>query len=194
MTLHSVRAIRVTRLTRCGFRETRCCFTVLALVVLRIAGRGSGLAATWTAPPPMIAPPQVQAHNFARAILTDMIRTLFSALGCRKSGPAQISDHHQWLCVRNAKDQLKRKAVNHDVEPKRPVSAPWRRFRPNTGQTASGGECESSQLAFHLTLPSTSAPLPKPLLALIRESLQPPAGAADWPRAGGKSQAVSIAI
>jgi hypothetical protein len=36
-----------------------------------------GLADTCTAPPPMIAPPHVQAHNFAKAIFTDMTRTLF---------------------------------------------------------------------------------------------------------------------
>jgi hypothetical protein len=29
------------------------------------------------APPPMIAPPAVQAHNFAKAILTDISSTLF---------------------------------------------------------------------------------------------------------------------
>jgi hypothetical protein len=37
-----------------------------------MAGREGGLAETWTAPPPMIAPPQVQAHSLARAILTDI--------------------------------------------------------------------------------------------------------------------------
>jgi len=29
------------------------------------------------APPPMIAPPTVQAHNFAKANLTDIFSTLF---------------------------------------------------------------------------------------------------------------------
>jgi hypothetical protein len=33
----------------------------------------------WTAPPPMIAPPQVQAQSFAKAIRTDIRRTLFHA-------------------------------------------------------------------------------------------------------------------
>lgn len=32
-----------------------------------------GVSATCTAPPPMIAPPQVQAHNFAKAIRTDIV-------------------------------------------------------------------------------------------------------------------------
>jgi hypothetical protein len=44
-----------------------------------MVGRASGFSATCTAPPPMIAPPQVQAQSFARAIFTDMIRTLFLA-------------------------------------------------------------------------------------------------------------------
>ena len=35
-------------------------------------GRGGGFSATWTAPPPMIAPPQVQAQSFAKAIRTDI--------------------------------------------------------------------------------------------------------------------------
>jgi hypothetical protein len=52
-------------------------WTVLALAFLTMAGRASGFSATCTAPPPMIAPPQVQAQSFARAIFTDMIRTLF---------------------------------------------------------------------------------------------------------------------
>lgn len=39
-------------------------------------GRAGGLAATWSAPPPMMAPPQAHAHNFVKAILTDMLRTL----------------------------------------------------------------------------------------------------------------------
>jgi hypothetical protein len=44
---------------------------------LTIAGRSGAVSATWTAPPPMIAPPQVQAQSFAKAILTDISRTLF---------------------------------------------------------------------------------------------------------------------
>jgi hypothetical protein len=42
-----------------------------------MAGRGGGFSATWTAPPPMIAPPHVQAQSFARAILTDITVSLF---------------------------------------------------------------------------------------------------------------------
>lgn len=40
---------------------------------LTIETWADGVSATCTAPPPMIAPPQVHAHNFARAIRTDMI-------------------------------------------------------------------------------------------------------------------------
>jgi hypothetical protein len=35
-------------------------------------GRGAGFSDMWTAPPPITAPPQVQAHNFAKAIFTDI--------------------------------------------------------------------------------------------------------------------------
>jgi len=44
-----------------------------ALVLLLLwTTAGRALSATWTAPPPMIAPPAVQAHNLASAIRTDM--------------------------------------------------------------------------------------------------------------------------
>ena len=68
-TTQAVRATRRTRLTR--FTLGRC-RTVFAFACLTIAGRGGGFSATWTAPPPMIAPPQVQAQSFARAIRTDI--------------------------------------------------------------------------------------------------------------------------
>jgi hypothetical protein len=37
----------------------------------------AGASVTCTAPPPINAPPQVQAHNFAKAIRTDIVLTLF---------------------------------------------------------------------------------------------------------------------
>ncbi len=40
-----------------------------------------GASETCTAPPPIKAPPQVQAHNFAKAIRTDIISSLFR---CRR--------------------------------------------------------------------------------------------------------------
>jgi len=52
---------------------------VRAFAWLTRVGRGGGFSATWTAPPPMIAPPQVQAQSLARAILTDITSILFLA-------------------------------------------------------------------------------------------------------------------
>jgi hypothetical protein len=60
-----------TRFTlRAGaWRAMRRGFTLWA-AFFTCAARGGSV--TVTAPPPMIAPPHVQAHSFARAILTDM--------------------------------------------------------------------------------------------------------------------------
>lgn len=44
------------------------------LMSRRTAGRGDW--ATWTAPPPMIAPPHARAQSFAKAILTDIACSL----------------------------------------------------------------------------------------------------------------------
>ena len=52
---------------------------LVAFAFLMMAGRAGGFSVTCTAPPPMIAPPHVQAHNFAKAIRTDIRRTLFQA-------------------------------------------------------------------------------------------------------------------
>jgi hypothetical protein len=70
LTTQAVRARRRTRLAR--FLITGAALTELAFAFLTIAGRAGGFSATWTAPPPMIAPPAVQAHSFAKAILTDI--------------------------------------------------------------------------------------------------------------------------
>jgi len=71
-TTHSVRATRRTGrwAARARWRMVRA--FAFAFAYLTIAGRGSGFSETWTAPPPMMAPPQVQAHNFAKAIFTDI--------------------------------------------------------------------------------------------------------------------------
>jgi len=45
-----------------------------------VCERAGALSATWTALPPMIAPPQVQAQSFARAILTDITASLFQTV------------------------------------------------------------------------------------------------------------------
>jgi hypothetical protein len=55
------------------------CGRVFAFAWAITAGRGGGFSATWTAPPPIIAPPAVQAQSFAKAILTDMFVILFLA-------------------------------------------------------------------------------------------------------------------
>jgi hypothetical protein len=74
LTTHSVRATRRTRLARLAFAH---CLAGAAFACLTKAGRWGGFSDTWTAPPPMIAPPQVQAQSFAKAIRTDIRRTLF---------------------------------------------------------------------------------------------------------------------
>ena len=48
------------------------CVAACGLLVRTTAGRSGELALTWTAPPPMMAPPAVHAHNFAMAIRTDI--------------------------------------------------------------------------------------------------------------------------
>jgi hypothetical protein len=65
--------------TKQAVRTTlRMCLTVFARAYCRAwtwetsAGRGRGCETTWAAPAPITAPPQVQAHNFAKAILTDI--------------------------------------------------------------------------------------------------------------------------
>jgi hypothetical protein len=62
---------------------------LLACACLTIAGRGGGFSATWTAPPPMIAPPHVQAQSFARAILTDITASLFQTVRVDENGSRQ---------------------------------------------------------------------------------------------------------
>lgn len=80
---------RTTR--RCALlRRTTEPVRALACACWTMAGRAGGFSATWTAPPPMIAPPQEQAQSFAKAILTDMISILFRARGPMGNGVRQI--------------------------------------------------------------------------------------------------------
>ena len=81
----------VRRTTRRCFDWARRTVAVRAFAWLTMEGRAGGFSATWTAPPPMIAPPQVQAQSFARAIRTDMISILFLA------GPNK--GNHQYSCA-----------------------------------------------------------------------------------------------
>lgn len=74
VTTHSVRrTVRRTVRRCCLAAALRCTVGAgFAFACLTIAGRAGGFSATWTAPPPRMAPPQVQAHNFAKAIRTDI--------------------------------------------------------------------------------------------------------------------------
>jgi hypothetical protein len=64
-----VRVVVTTRLRAWATGRTAC------LMMCRLIDTRSAacVSATWTAPPPMMAPPQAHAHNFAKAIRTDMI-------------------------------------------------------------------------------------------------------------------------
>src|SRR3546814_14162728 len=66
--------VRRIRLAACSLGA---CF--MLLIFVRCAGRGD--SAICTAPPPMIAPPQAQAHNLAKAIRTDIFDTIFVLRG-----------------------------------------------------------------------------------------------------------------
>jgi hypothetical protein len=50
-----------------------------------------GCEATCAAPAPITAPPQVQAHNFAKAILTDIGPTLFQCWDAIRANDDQMS-------------------------------------------------------------------------------------------------------
>ena len=146
-TTHSVRATFLTRLAR-TFALGRA-FTVLAFALLTIAGRAGGFSATWTAPPPMIAPPQVQAQSFAKAILTDIRRTLFEAsIQPWKSLP-DIRKLHRAMPT-DAKDSFQRKHVNHDDARKCPANGRSRRFRANRGQSGGTGERKAPHLPGYI--------------------------------------------
>jgi len=71
-----------------------------------MAGRGAGFAETWTAPPPMMAPPQVQAQSFAKAIFTDIIRTLFLSSAGGRIWLLQISSGCIQLTAQMTKNPL----------------------------------------------------------------------------------------
>lgn len=82
---------------------TRWCLTAcrlgaaLTLLLLRTPA-GRALSATWTAPPPISAPPQVQAHNFANAIRTDIGPTL--VLLCLNAAADFSGRNTRWLSCR----------------------------------------------------------------------------------------------
>ncbi len=69
--------LRARATWRCG-RAARCTTRdrVFATAQQLLADARTGVDDTCTAPPPISAPPQVQAHSFARAIRTDIDTTL----------------------------------------------------------------------------------------------------------------------
>jgi hypothetical protein len=87
----------------------------------------------------MIAPPQVQAQSFAKAILTDITSILPGRPG---DGEAVRADLHQPVGSRraDANDVFKRKRVNPLEALKRRDSGGSDRFRPITEQAPNGCE------------------------------------------------------
>ena len=99
----------VRRTTRRG--AGRAC-AVRTFDCLTMAGRAGGFSATWTAPPPTIAPPAVQAQSFAKAIRTDISASRFLA-GRRKAAcPLPISVSRRGCRRADANHGFKRKRVN----------------------------------------------------------------------------------
>ena len=88
LTTQAVRTLlcRFMALTR-AWRRGACLIMVAAFARLTKDGLSGGFSATWTAPPPMIAPPQVQAQSLARAILTDMTAHLVLRFRCVAESP-----------------------------------------------------------------------------------------------------------
>jgi hypothetical protein len=74
----TVRRAAERRATERRCVDARRVVAVRAFACLTIAGREGGFSATWTALPPMIAPPQAHAQSCAKAIRTD-IKHLFLA-------------------------------------------------------------------------------------------------------------------
>jgi hypothetical protein len=70
-----------------------------ALLALVMAGRGED-SATWTAPPPMIAPPQAHAHNFAKAIRTDIFQHFLVVAPCDRQAPLPLRTRYSQKCRR----------------------------------------------------------------------------------------------
>jgi len=64
---------------------------------------------TYTPPPPITAPPQVQAHSLAKAMRTDIVPTLPVA-GVRSSQDRQ--QLHARQCAKSAKQIVKCNAIN----------------------------------------------------------------------------------
>ena len=106
-TTQDVRARRRTRLIRFELARWRTALGfAFAFACLMMAGRSGGFAATWTAPPPITAPPQVQAHNFAKAIFTDITLTLFQALDAPPDSRRLLSESSTGLAPQMQRNHL----------------------------------------------------------------------------------------
>ncbi|MVZ97157.1 hypothetical protein EUU23_05495 [Sphingorhabdus sp. IMCC26285] len=72
--------VRTTLRTRLTLRTGTWCaiLRTLSFFLTTLCTCAGGVSATCIAPPPINAPPQVQAHNFAKAMRTDIISTFFS--------------------------------------------------------------------------------------------------------------------
>lgn len=70
--------VRTTLRTRLILRVGACraIFRAFCFFLATLCTCAGGESATCMAPPPINAPPQVQAHNFAKAIRTDIFSTL----------------------------------------------------------------------------------------------------------------------
>ena len=129
------------RATRRTFARGRCTLAgrTFAFACFTIAGRAGGFSETWTAPPPMMAPPQVQAHNFAKAILTDIIAPCSRLCGGMNkdfpNNPVPRSAKQT-----DAKDFMERKLVNYIECPKKPQNGCWSIFRPISRHSLQTGE------------------------------------------------------
>ena len=137
--LVTTQAVRTTRRTRFTGFFALAKRTGAALARRTRAGRDGGFSATCMAPPPMTAPPHVQAQSLARAIRTD-IATPCSKLCGEPVNDSKASGSRFELCRPDAKKSLTRNGVNHDVARKWSPNAGLRRFRPNRRQTVRRGE------------------------------------------------------
>lgn len=101
-----VTARRTLRGATCFFGRTRC-FDATCI---------RGFSTTWTAPPPITAPPHAQAHSFAKAIRTDIAeysfvaRRLLPRPQCRRRSRLNLSND-------NAEEMIVRKSVNQFYPP-----------------------------------------------------------------------------
>ena len=136
--LQSLRA-SLMRLTLVGALYPAVRWRTFGITLCTIAGRCGGLSATCIAPPPMTAPPQVQAHNFAKAIFTDI------RAPCSMVCSAVLDKRSKWHCLQtavreDADAREKRNIINHVVEVNTPLGAGFEAFRPNSGQSIGAAE------------------------------------------------------